>query len=166
MKKFNKFGAANKNEVKFDSVIVTKYKEQDLPEDVLMIRCYTKKDECYVLYQPNYEEKQVGISLDRTTPFSDAVLTWLINSGTAERMMKEIYQILWGDTSGNTNLSEQMDSPIYEFISNEDSIRFDSCKKIQIKQMTLDSRILFYDIFEGRSDSLTHNNIRVKCIGD
>ena len=117
MKKFNKYGAASKNEIKFDSEIVTIYKEQQLPEDILMIRCYTKKDECYVLYQPNYEEKQVGISLDRTTPFSDAVLTWLINSGTAEKMMKQIYEILWGDTSGNTNLSEQMDSPVYEFIS-------------------------------------------------
>jgi hypothetical protein len=47
----------------------------------------------------NYEEKQVGISLDRTTPFSDAVLTWLINSGTAEKMMKEIYQVIWGENS-------------------------------------------------------------------
>lgn len=55
---------------------------------------------------------------------------------------------------------------IYEFISNEDSIRFNSCKKIQLEQMTIDSRILFYNIFEGRSDFLTHNNIRVKCIGD
>ena len=102
MKKFNKYGAANKNEIKFDSEIVTIYKEQQLPDDILMIRCYTKKDECHVLYQPNYEEKQVGISLDRTTPFSDAVLTWLINSGTAEKMMKEIYQILWGDNSQQT----------------------------------------------------------------
>jgi hypothetical protein len=104
MKSFNKYGAAEKNEVKFDSEIVTKYKDQDLPEDLLMIRCYNKKDECYVLYQPNYEEKQVGISLDRTTPFSDAVLTWLINSGTAERMMKEIYQVLWGNTQAEPQL--------------------------------------------------------------
>jgi hypothetical protein len=102
MKKYNKYGAANKNEIKFDSEIITIYKEQQLPDDILMIRCYTKKDECHVLYQPNYEEKQVGISLDRTTPFSDAVLTWLINSGTAEKMMKEIYQILWGDNSQQT----------------------------------------------------------------
>ena len=104
MKRFNKYGANDKNEVKFDSEIVTKYKEQDLPEDVLMIRCYNKKDECYVLYQPNYEEKQVGISLDRTTPFSDAVLTWLINSGTAEKMMKEIYSVIWGSGEAQTNM--------------------------------------------------------------
>ena len=97
MKKYNKFGAAEKNQWMFDSEIVKEYKGQELPEDILMIRCYSKKDECYVLYQPNYEEKQVGISLDRTTLFSDAVLTWLINSGTAEKMMKEIYQVLWGD---------------------------------------------------------------------
>ena len=104
MKRFNKFGAADKNEIKFDSEIVTKYKEQDLPDDVLMIRCYNKKNECYVLYQPNYEEKQVGISLDRTTPFSDAVLTWLINSGQAESMMKEIYQVIWGSQEQQLSL--------------------------------------------------------------
>ena len=104
MKKYNKYGAADKNEIKFDSEIVTKYKEQDLPDDVLMIRCYNKKDECYVLYQPNYEEKQVGISLDRTTPFSDAVLTWLINSGTAEKMMKEIYSVIWGSGEAQTSM--------------------------------------------------------------
>jgi len=113
MKKYNKYGAKEKNAIKFDSEIVTKYKEQDLPDDILMIRCYNKKNECYVLYQPNYEEKQVGISLDRTTPFSDAVLTWLINSGTAEKMMKEIYQVLWGQGTGQVSLSEQIESPVH-----------------------------------------------------
>ena len=116
MKKYNKYGAANKNEVKFDSEIVTIYKDQELPSDLLMIRCYNKKDECYVLYQPNYEEKQVGISLDRTTPFSDAVLTWLINSGTAEKMMKEIYQICWGENGSEVVLSEQIEAPTYTYI--------------------------------------------------
>ena len=116
MKKYNKYGAAKKNEIKFDSEIVTTYKGQKLPDDFLMIRCYNKKDECHVLYQPNYEEKQVGISLDRTTPFSDAVLTWLINSGTAERMMKEIYQILWGENGNNMVLSEQIETPTYTLI--------------------------------------------------
>jgi hypothetical protein len=108
MKSFNKYGAAEKNVIKFDSEIIKEYKGQTLPDDLLMIRCYDKKDECHILYQPNYEEKQVGISLDRTTPFSDAVLTWLINSGTAEKLMKEIYQILWGQETGNVSLSEQI----------------------------------------------------------
>jgi len=116
MKKYNKYGAKEKNDVKFDSEIVTKYKEQDLPDDVLMIRCYSKKDECYVLYQPNYEEKQVGVSLDRTTPFSDAVLTWLINSGTAEKMMKEIYQVLWGEGTGNAIVRDTIQLPKLEYI--------------------------------------------------
>jgi hypothetical protein len=111
MKKYNKYGAKEKNVVKFDSEIVTIYKEQQLPDDILMIRCYNKKDECYVLYQPDYEKKQVGISLDRTTTFSDAVLTWLINSGTAEKMMKEIYTILWGENN-TVVLSEQMQAPV------------------------------------------------------
>ena len=110
-RKYNKFGAADKNTVKFDSEILTEYKGQKLPEDVLMIRCYNKKHECHVLYQPDYEKKQVGISLDRTTTFSDAVLTWLINSGTAEKMMKEIYTILWGENN-TVVLSEQMQAPV------------------------------------------------------
>ena len=116
MKRFNKYGANDKNEVKFDSEIVTKYKEQDLPDDVLMIRCYNKKNECYILYQPNYEEKQIGISLDRTTPFSDAVLTWLINSGTAETTMKNIYSILWGEDTGNTIVKDTIQLPKLEYI--------------------------------------------------
>ena len=108
MKKYNKYGANGKNEIKFDSEIVTKYKEQELPDDLLMIRCFNKKDECFVVYQPDYENKQVGISLDRTTPFSDAVLTWLINSGTAARMMKEIYTLLWGEKGETAVLSEEV----------------------------------------------------------
>jgi hypothetical protein len=112
-KKYNRYGAANKNTIKFDSEILTEYKGQPLPEDVLMIRCYNKKHECHVLYQPNYEEKQVGISLDRTTPFSDAVLTWLINSGTAEKMLKEIHSILWGQGTGQVSLSEQIAPPVH-----------------------------------------------------
>ena len=116
MKRFNKYGANKKNKVKFDSEIVTKYKEQDLPDDVLMIRCYNKKNECYILYQPNYEEKQIGISLDRTTPFSDAVLTWLINSGTAETTMKNIYSILWGEDTGNTIVKDTIQLPKLEYI--------------------------------------------------
>jgi len=114
-KSFNRYGASHKNQVKFDSEIVTKYKGQKLPDDILMIRCYNKKEECYILYQPNYEEKQVGISLDRTTPFSDAVLTWLINSGTAEKLMKQIYQILWGDNSNTAVLNEQINAPTYTY---------------------------------------------------
>ena len=81
-----------------------------------MIRCYNKKNECYVLYQPNYEEKQIGISLDRTTPFSDAVLTWLINSGTAEITMKNIYSILWGEDTGNTIVKNTIQLPKLEYI--------------------------------------------------
>jgi len=116
MKKYNKYGAANKNAIKFDSEIITEYKGHKLDDDILMIRCYSKKDECYVLYQPNYKEKQVGIALDRTTPFSDAVLTWLINSGTAEKMMKEIYQILWGENTANTIVREAVELPKLEYV--------------------------------------------------
>ena len=112
-KKYNKYGAAGKNTIKFDSEIITEYKGQQLPDDFLMIRCYNKKDECHILYQPNYEEKQVGVALDRTTPFSDAVLTWLINSGTAEKMMKEIYNILWGDNGNTMVLSDEMEAPVH-----------------------------------------------------
>ena len=114
-KKYNKFGAADKNIVKFDSEILKEYKGQPLPDDILMIRCYNKKDECHILYQPNYEEKQVGVSLDRTTPFSDAVLTWLINSGTAEKLMKEIYQVIWGDNS-NVVIKDTIELPKLQYI--------------------------------------------------
>lgn len=96
MKKYNKFGAAEKNITTFDTEIISKYKEQDLPDDLLMVRCYTKNEECHVAFIPDYENKRVGTTMDSDSVFATSVLQWMIDSGTAERLMKEIYQILWG----------------------------------------------------------------------
>jgi hypothetical protein len=43
MRKYNKYGAANKNVRKIDLEIVTEYKGEKVPEDILMIRMYDKK---------------------------------------------------------------------------------------------------------------------------
>ena len=99
--KYNNWLVPDKNVQMFDMEILEKYKGEDVPEDMMIIRVYTKKDECHVLFMPNFEDKKVGLALDQTTPFSDSVLTYLINSGEAEKIMQGIYNAIWGGQSQN-----------------------------------------------------------------
>ena len=95
--KYNNWTVGDKNIVKFDTEIVAEYKGQKLPDDLLMVRCYTKKNECHVAFVPDYENKRVGTTMDKDDTFATSVLQWMIDSGTAERLMKEIYDLLWGN---------------------------------------------------------------------
>ena len=95
MRKYNKYGAANKNVRKIDSEIVTEYKGEKVPEDILMIRMYDKKDECYVSFVPNFADKVIGLSVNQDNEFSDRVIEYLANSGIAEKIMKEIYAMVF-----------------------------------------------------------------------
>lgn len=74
------------------------------------------------------------------------------------------------ESKGRIYYSEKLintkNGQIYKFVSNDDSIKFDNCKKIKLEQVSLDSRIFFYNIFEGKKEQLTHNNVRVICVGD
>jgi hypothetical protein len=94
MKRFNKYGADDKNVITFDTEILDEYKGESIADDLIIMRAFTKKDECYILFAPNFADKKIGLSLDRTTPFSDAVLTYLINSGEAQKIMSAIYNSL------------------------------------------------------------------------
>ena len=99
MKKYNKYGANEKNVLTFDTEILNEYKGETLGEDLVMMRAYTKKDECYILFAPNFADKKIGLSLDRTTTFSDAVLAYLINSGEAQKIMSAMYNLLeWNNS--------------------------------------------------------------------
>lgn len=91
MRKYNKYGASHKNVTKYEMEILMEKDGVEIPEDLLMIRCYTSKDECVLTFAPNMADKTIGLMLDRTTPFSDAVLEHLIKSGDAEKIMKSIY---------------------------------------------------------------------------
>jgi len=99
MKKYNKYGAEEKNITEFDTEIITEYKGEKLPDDVLMVKCYSKTNECHVAFIPDYENKRIGTKMDKTDVFATSVLQWLIDSGTAERLMKEIYDLLWSEQS-------------------------------------------------------------------
>jgi hypothetical protein len=92
--KFNKYGADHKNVLTFDTEILTEYKGEPIADDLIIMRAYTKKDECYILFAPNFADKKIGLSLDRTTTFSDAVLAYLINSGEAQKVMSAMYNLL------------------------------------------------------------------------
>jgi hypothetical protein len=94
MKKYNKYGADDKNVITFDTEILDEYKGESIADDLIIMRAYTKKDECYILFAPNFADKKIGLSLDRTSTFSDAVLTYLINSGEAQKIMSAMYNLL------------------------------------------------------------------------
>jgi hypothetical protein len=94
MKKYNKYGADEKNVITFDTEILDEYKGETIADDLIIMRAFTKKDECYILFAPNFADKKIGLSLDRTTTFSDAVLTYLINSGEAQKIMSAMYNLL------------------------------------------------------------------------
>ena len=114
MRKYNKYGAANKNVRKIDSEIVTEYKGKKVPDDILMIRMYDKKNECYVSFVPNFADKVIGLSVNQDNEFSDRVIEYLANSGIAEKIMKEIYVAVWGNQQPTTTIQGTFSSPIQQ----------------------------------------------------
>jgi hypothetical protein len=86
MKKFNKYGAAHKNIKQFDVEIIP-----NVDKNAVVYRIYSGEDDFYLFFLPNYETKQVEVSTDINTPFSDAALEFLINSGDVANVMKEVY---------------------------------------------------------------------------
>ena len=86
MRKYNKYGAADKNVRRFEV-------ENILHEDknAAAFRIYDKKDEFYLYFLPNYENKTVEVSTNVNTKFSDAVLTLLINNGDVTNIMEAVY---------------------------------------------------------------------------
>jgi hypothetical protein len=86
MKKYNKFGAAYRNIKQFDVE-----KVDNVDPNAAVFRVYSGKDDFYLFFLPNYETKQVEISTDVNTTFSDAVLEFMINSGDVANVMKEVY---------------------------------------------------------------------------
>jgi hypothetical protein len=85
-KRFNKFGAAYRNIKQFDVE-----KVDNVDPNAAVFRIYSGKDDFYLFFLPNYETKQVEVSTDINTTFSDAVLEFMINSGDVANVMKEVY---------------------------------------------------------------------------
>lgn len=86
MKKYNKYGAAYKNVKRFEV-------ENILHEDknAAVFRIYTDKDEFYLYFLPNYENKTIEVATDRDTKFSDAVVEFLANNGDITNIMEAVY---------------------------------------------------------------------------
>jgi hypothetical protein len=93
MKKYNKWGAAHKNVKQFDIEVLS-----DKDDNEAIFRIHTKKEEFKLFFIPNYETKQIEVSTDIDTKFSDDCLSFLINSGDIENMVKQIYQKAFNTT--------------------------------------------------------------------
>jgi len=85
-RRFNKYGAAYKNVRRFEV-------ENILHEDknAAAFRIYDSKDEFYLYFLPNYENKTVEVSTNVNTKFSDAVLELLINNGDVTNILEAVY---------------------------------------------------------------------------
>jgi hypothetical protein len=96
---YNRYGAADKNVRKIDLEIVSVDKDGNpIPTDLLVIRAFSKKEECYVTFAPNMADKTIGLMVDRNSDFTDRVLEHLANTGQAEKIMKEIYAMVFLNT--------------------------------------------------------------------
>jgi hypothetical protein len=86
MRKYNRFGAAHRNVKRFEV-------ENVLHEDAnaAAFKIYSSKDEFYLYFLPNYENKTVEVSTDRDTKFSDAVVEFLANNGDITNILEAVY---------------------------------------------------------------------------
>jgi len=91
---YNRYGAADKNVIKFDTIIVDEINGEPVADDVLVIKAYNKKYNCYISFIPNFADKTVGLAIDKEDEFSVAVLNYLMKSGEAEKIMADIYNQL------------------------------------------------------------------------
>ena len=92
--KYNNWLVPDKNQIKFDTEITDHIDGNPVGEDILVIRAYNKKYECFISFAPNFADKTIGLAINKEDEFSIAVLTYLIKSGEAERIMADIYQKL------------------------------------------------------------------------
>jgi hypothetical protein len=101
MKKYNKYGAAYKNVRRFEV-------ENILHEDAnaTTFHIYDTKDEFYLYFLPNYENKTVEVSTDRNNKFSDAVLELLINNGDVTNIMEAVYTKAFKEVPANEQPQE------------------------------------------------------------
>jgi hypothetical protein len=83
---YNRYGAAEKNVKRFEV-------ENILHEDknAAAFRIYDSKDEFYLYFLPNYENKTVEVSTDKDTKFSDQVVEFLVNNGDVTNIMEAVY---------------------------------------------------------------------------
>jgi len=85
-KKYNRYGAAYRNVRRFE---VENILHQD--KNAASFRIYDSKDEFYLYFLPNYENKTVEVSTDRDTKFSDSVVEFLANNGDITNILEAVY---------------------------------------------------------------------------
>ena len=56
-----------------------------------MFRIYSDKEDFYLFVLPNYETKQIEVSTDVNTKFSDMVFEFIANSGDLENIIRQVY---------------------------------------------------------------------------
>ena len=94
--KYNKYGANHRNVRRFEV-------ENILHEDknAAAFKIYDSKDEFYLYFLPNYENKTVEVSTDKDTKFSDSVVEFLANNGDITNILEAVYTKAFKEVPAN-----------------------------------------------------------------
>jgi len=92
-KKYNKFGAAEKN-IKlnlYDIELVREYNGKPVDENAIVAKIIGKEETFHIFILPNYEKKWVNMGCDSNTDFAQQVTQLMMESGEAEYLIKQVY---------------------------------------------------------------------------
>jgi hypothetical protein len=117
MKKYNKYGAAEKNQKLnlYDVEIVKEYNGSKVDEKALVAKIIGKEEMFHIFILPNYDEKWVRFGCDSNTDFAQQVTELMMQSGEAEFLIKQVYERCFGDNSF-LPADEQPEYTTFEYI--------------------------------------------------
>jgi len=95
-RKYNKWGAGDKNITLYDIELVKTYNGTPVPPDTLVSKIIGKKETFHLLFIPNHETKEIRFGADVNTNFSNQVMDLMIQSGEAEHLMKQMHEVAFG----------------------------------------------------------------------
>ena len=93
MKKYNKYGAAEKNEKLnlYDIELVSEYNGNRVDPNAIVAKIIGKEETFHIFILPNYQEKWVRMGCDSNTEFAQQVTQLMMESGEAEYLIKQVY---------------------------------------------------------------------------
>ena len=93
MKKYNKYGAAEKNKKLnlYDIELVSEYNGNPVDPNAIIAKIISKEETFHIFILPNYEEKWVRMGCDSNTDFAQQVTQLMMESGEAEHLIKQVY---------------------------------------------------------------------------
>ena len=117
MKKYNKYGAVEKNQKLslYDVEIVKQYNGTAVDPKALVAKIIGQDEIFHIFILPNYDEKWVRFGCDSNTDFAQQVTELMMQSGEAEHLIKQVYNRCFGSDSF-TPVDNLPDYTTFEYI--------------------------------------------------